>query len=56
MLNVKWPGMNFYAPVWNFEGSWWKDTLSLTLLMPWEVAQFAWHLYSKEFFSIISKK
>lgn len=55
MLKVNWPEMSFSAPLWYFEGSWWKDTLPLTLLMPWEVAQFAWHFYFKGFFLLSPK-
>lgn len=32
-----------------------QDALSLTLLMPWEVARFAWHLCSKGFFLLSPK-
>lgn len=55
MLKVNCIRVGFYAPLWYFEGSWWKDTLSLTLLVPWEVAQFAWHLCSKGFFLLSPK-
>lgn len=55
MLKVYCPRMCFYAPVWYFEGSWWKDTLSLTLLRPWEVARFAWHLYSEGLFQYLQR-